>query len=686
MPHGKFALRTLLALGVCAVLGLSPSGLRAQLTQPSGGAGGGGTGGVTGGVSHINLVSDKSPDISTLEAWKRSFIKDDMSEQEKAIAIFNTIVRYRHQANPPREFLSSELAGGHVHDPLKSFHVYGYGQCCCAAAEVQALARYLGMQTRGRPITLHSVAEVYCDNGWRLIDPSVMNYHVKPDGKLASVDEIHAAVEDWLKGHPDFASGEPPERDKKLRKFAKNGGWKNGPALLSKSDAFYGKDGVNTAGWHGWPSTMIEYSKVEEPDEFYATMGYQLNVQLRPGEKITRNFFSRGIEYTNKCNPKYYAELLDRKLLGIQTRLGDVAPGRVGDGTIEWNVPLGIEQLKASALSVENLAAAKDGKGVAVADASKPGVLVLRFPSSYVYVKGQAVLDIFRGYGNAPGRIDVSFSDNNGLDWKPVQKLDMSGGQTLDLTPMVQKRYDYRLKFELIGEGTCIKELKTAHQFQCSQAVLPAIAAGENKMTFSAGPQEGTITIEGATDADGAAKKNGQLTIADFKPKLNGVNEKLEMTSGTGDATFNVTTPGDMTRLRISAGWRARDAAGDGWELQVSYDGGKTFTPVENGKLKGGSKGESGYFIASNVPPGTRAAQVRLAGRQANATMIFDLRIDADYAEPAGGFKPVKITYNWDENGQSKSDTHVAKSANETYTLTAGAGAVPKSYTMELAQ
>src|SRR5687767_6463120 len=146
----------------------------AQLTQPAQGVGV---------VSHVNLVSDKSPDISTVEAWRKSFVKEGMSEQDQAIAIFNTIVRYRHQANPPREYLSSEMAGGHVHDPLKSFHVYGYGQCCCAAAEVQALGRYLGMKTRGRPVTVHSVAEVFCDGEWRLIDPSVMNYHVKGDGK-----------------------------------------------------------------------------------------------------------------------------------------------------------------------------------------------------------------------------------------------------------------------------------------------------------------------------------------------------------------------------------------------------------------------------------------------------------------------------------------------------------------------
>src|SRR3954463_595095 len=299
---------------------------------------------VVGVVSHLNLVSDKSEDISSLEAWKRTYIREGMSDQEKAIAIFNTLVRYRHQANPPKEYVTSSEAGGHVHDPLKSFHVYGYGQCCCASAEVIGLSQYLGLQARGRDITTHSVPEVCYGDSWHLVDGSVMNYHIKPDGTLASVDEIHDAVRKWRQEHPEL------DTDSKLRTFAKNEGWKQGPPLLAGAEKFYGKNGVNSAGWHGWPSTMQEYYKIQEvPHDFCTIMGYQLNVQLRPGEKITRNFFSRGIEYTNETNPKYYKEMLDRKMLGIQTPLGDRAPGRVGDGTIEWNVPM--DRLKAVALS-----------------------------------------------------------------------------------------------------------------------------------------------------------------------------------------------------------------------------------------------------------------------------------------------------------------------------------------------
>jgi hypothetical protein len=350
-----------------------------------------------------------------------------------------------------------------------------------------------------------------------------------------------------------------------------------------------------------------------------------------------------------------------------------------GDGTISWSVPLNTESLKTVALSVDNVAAA--GKGVGAADDAKPASFVLRLPSSYVYVKGAATIKSTIGSG---GNIVVSLSDNNGLDWKEVAKIDASGEQTLDLSPLIKRRYDVRLKFDLSGKGTSVDALSTALDFQCSQAALPTLAEGENKINFSAGPQEGTITIEGSTDLE-QAKKNQQVSLADFRPALNGFEPNLAMNAGKGDATFDVATPGDMTRIRVSAVYRARDAK-EGFEIQVSYDGGKTFTAVPDGTLPGGAKNNSKYVVINNVPPGTKAAKVRLAGKQTNTVVLFDLRIDADYKEPAGGFKPVQITYAWDENGTEKTDVHVAKSPTDTYTITCAPGSKVKRYTLQLAE
>src|SRR5258707_1234879 len=75
-------------------------------------------------VSHIKVLSDKVEDVSSIEAWKKSFTKDSMTDEQKALAVWETVVKFRHQDIPPNEFLTGD--GGDVHDPIKTFNVYGY--------------------------------------------------------------------------------------------------------------------------------------------------------------------------------------------------------------------------------------------------------------------------------------------------------------------------------------------------------------------------------------------------------------------------------------------------------------------------------------------------------------------------------------------------------------------------------
>ena len=61
------------------------------------------------------------------------------------------------------------------------------------------------------------------------------------------------------------------------------------------------------------------------------------------------------------------------------------------------------------------------------------------------------------------------------------------------------------------------------------------------------------------------------------------------------------------------------------------------------------------------------------------------LRIDVDYKEPHGGFRPAKITYVWHEDGQQKTHVHVATRPRETYTINCGPKTVVHSFSVELA-
>jgi len=635
-------------------------------------------------VSHIKVLSDKSEDVSSPEAWKKTYIKPDMNDEQKALAIWKSVVRYRHQENPPNEYISSS---DNVHDPIKTFNVYGYGQCCCASSNVEGLARYLGMPAQGRAITAHSVPEVWYDNAWHLLDGSLMTYFRDASGKVASVDEINASIKDWRKEHPGELNTESD-----ARKFAKNDGWKNGPTVLATAP-LYDKNGTNGAGYHGWYSNIFEYGKLPDkgvgiaPDgtkcisvfDYGASMGYQVNVQLRQGEKLTRNWSNKGL-HVNMDQGKAPAIVKDASVLKTQRAMGDLAPGRVGNGTLEYDVPLASGAFRLGALAADNLQSKSQGAPIALAvkDPAQPATLVIRMPSSYVYLTGNVTLNAVVGNG---GSIAVLFSDNHGLDWKPVATIDKSGEQTIDLKNEVFRKYDYQLKLVLTGAGTGLNSLKFFHDVQHSQAALPVITDGANKITFSAGPQEGTITDEG-----NMSKKNGKnLNVMDFHPVLDGLSEDMLKTdSGKGTATFTLKTPGDITRLRMDAHYRARDMNGkDFYDFDASFDGGKTWKKIDH--LDKGQPASSKYMVFTDVPAGSKEAQVRISASQKNTVCMFDLRLDADYKEPNGGFKPVKITYIWDENGTEKKDEHIAKSPSDTWTINCGPKTVAKSYTVELA-
>jgi hypothetical protein len=584
-------------------------------------------------VCHVKVLSDKIPDMTNLETWKKAFIKEGMTDEQKALAVWRTVRSFQHQESPPNEFLQNEEA---VQDPLKIFNVYGYSLCSIASCEVECLARYAGLQARGRIINSHSVPEVYWDGAWHLLDGSLMCYFPKADGKIAGVDEMMAGIKEFYDQHPEYRKNE-----KKLYEFMRGGGWKKGPEVLSRCPS-YDENGWLEAATHGWYSTMQEYDgSANGIYEYGYSQGYEVNIRLRPGERLTRNWSNKGLHVNMKGDggvPGCINGKVGQESLRYTPKDGDLAPGRIGNGTLEYDVPAALLQ-----------------------EAAKSGSFMVRMPSSYVYLSGKATF-------KAAGPVTAQFSDNNGLDWKEVPIT----GSTIDLGPLVFRRYDYRLAFK-----GALQSLRIEHDIQNSQRALPALAAGKNSLAFSAGPPESTVTIEGST-SDSAKGRN--LLGDDFHPEKTGMDGWWFQ--GKGSLTYSVATPGDLTRLRFGAHYRARDAK-DGIDFLVSFDAGKTWKKV--GRADGPTPGNCLYITTSEVPAGTREAKIRFEGTSRNATGFLNLRIDADYREPAGGFRPVKVTYRWDEDGKPKEQVFVAKKPEETWTITCAVKPLMKSIVMELA-
>jgi hypothetical protein len=623
-------------------------------------------------VSFVSVTSDRVADVSSMEAWQSSFITPGMSDADKAQAVWKSVVAFRHQDEPARELVGSEA--GHVHDPIKLFNVYGYSQCDCASAAVLALGRSVGLGARGRSLTSHSVAELSFDGGWHMFDAAYIDQFPQPgDGTLAGVDDMVSSVSGWLALHPSMDA----TNHAALESFMANGGYKNGPSLLANCP-YYDANGLFPAKVQGWADTMQDYRAPSTQTEFGYTLGYRVNVQLRAGEKLVRNFSNVGHTINDDLG---IACLTAKDVVGqgdmcYSPDYGDLAPGRVGNGSFTWTMPIAGGAWRAGALSADNVADYDVSPRVRADDASKPGVIVVRMPSSYVYLGGSVKADVV--VTGSANRVVVEGSRNQGLDWTPLQTITKSGTVTIDLTALARRTYDYRLRFTLVGVDTGLDAVTIDDEIQHSQRALPALAMGDNHIRFTSAAQEGTITLEGATDPTVAKVP---LTYGDFHPTLAQIADApLHPTAGSGSITFPITTPGDLVRLRFGGFYRARDA-GDAWAYQVSFDGGKTFTTVE--EAAGPTLGSEDFVTFDKVPAHTRSAQVRYAGTQKDTLNLFDFRIDADYGEPAGGFAPVRVTYSWTENGQAKSDVHDVASADESWTIHCDGAPTMTSFTVE---
>ncbi len=628
-------------------------------------------------VSNVKVLSDRVEDVSSLEAWESSFTARAASDEARGLTVWHSIVKFVLNGWPPMEYLQNKDM---VVDPIKIMNVYGYTFCGPHAAVSIALARQAGLEARGWALKGHIVPEIAWNGRWHMLDSSLVNYFPAGDGSPAGVLEIAQAVGKWLGDHPGY-SGDAA-RLMAFQKEEGNRGWRRGPPLVAGSP-FLDENGWYPARTHGWAATMQEYDGIDPAGSYEMpySLGYRVNNRLRPGERLTFNWSNKGL-HVNMFEEEFRndpALRMGEGTAGHTRRFGDLAPGRIGNGRLEYEVPLSREGLAAAALRVEEIEFGPPGDDAIIASSrERPGVIELRMPFSYVYLTGRV---LFESVMRPGGRVRLLFSDNQGLDWREIAEATTSGEGEADLSPLVFRRYDYRLRIELQGEGTALRRLRIEHDFQHSQRALPALGEGVNTITLSAGAPEGTVTFEGSLDP---SDRGRQVLWSDYRPLLSGIDERegWEVAGSQGSILLHLESPGDLVRLRTSIACRVR-GAGDGWELAASFDGGTTYR--EAGRCEGPALNKTCSFAVEDVPAGTREAWVRLTGERRNAARIHNLRIDADYREPRGGFAPVEVTYLWEEGGKEHRDTHVALRPEERWPIEVGEAPRMKSLILKLA-
>ncbi|MCA9146600.1 MAG: transglutaminase domain-containing protein [Planctomycetales bacterium] len=150
------------------------------------------------------LVRRGEPDITSAAAIVESITNAEMTDEQRAVAIWKFLVDWRYHDYPAEE-------RGEVHDPVKLINVYGYGFCDDSAAAFCALANQAGMKSRSYGLSGHVVAEAYFDDAWHMFDPDHEVVYRTDDGTIASVAQLEQHPE-WITRIPTDPLGVASKR------------------------------------------------------------------------------------------------------------------------------------------------------------------------------------------------------------------------------------------------------------------------------------------------------------------------------------------------------------------------------------------------------------------------------------------------------------------------------------------
>ena len=134
------------------------------------------------------------PDLTTVEGMLKSVLKPGMTDEQKAIAIWQFLRDWRYHYYPAE-------GGDEVHDPVKFINVYGYGFCDDSASNFAVLCGAAGVRGRVWGLSGHVVGEALFDGRWHMFDPDHQAYYRMAEGHIASVEELAA--------HPEVITKEP---------------------------------------------------------------------------------------------------------------------------------------------------------------------------------------------------------------------------------------------------------------------------------------------------------------------------------------------------------------------------------------------------------------------------------------------------------------------------------------------
>ncbi|MCX7591919.1 MAG: transglutaminase-like domain-containing protein [Kiritimatiellae bacterium] len=451
------------------------------------------------------VTSSGSVDTSTPKSIVRDLVKPGMTDEEKALAIFNWYRRVIF----PHAYLADDRR-----DVLRQINSYGNTLCGSHAAVLGWLMREAGFKTRCVFINNggHTFLDVFYDNAWHSLDPETdfAVWSRGPNRHLICMEELQADptlldnVEEEGRAKPWLfkAMKYPWTTRKKMAALCEGGSnrldkaamqWSSG-ILKDQTMKEYFVEGVKT----------LKHSAENEPYGGRVSDPDLMKITLRPHERLVRRWYNEGqgkyifgqgflgypahLLYGGGADEHdeeifRYVEPYRKDNYGFAELPVDRCYRYSGNGHLVWEPDIQRGELtSASNVRRENVTLDHKGGVIRPVERGRPGVLTVPVRSSYALVCTDITLSFYRRSTNETLRLAV----NDGKQWKTLWTANETGEttQTISYAKAINGRFQYELRFELSSatdvSAVCIKKVVFDHTFVNNWLVLPHLEPGEN--------------------------------------------------------------------------------------------------------------------------------------------------------------------------------------------------------------
>jgi hypothetical protein len=567
-----------------------------------------------GDVYNLKVVTDANPDYSDLDSLVSSATSRWETDAEKMWALYYWNHIARRQTNP------MSLHGKAETDPIRQFNDYGFTMCSTISGINCMIWQHMGYKVKYYDIAVHTVPEVFYDNGWHHYDNSLSVIYTLCDGKTI------AGVEDVGKTLGCEASGGKEEPGHIALYHALNG---TGP------DGFLeGADTMRDLRHLGEDTFKPEYLKYR----YYTNdgeRGHRYILNLRDGESYLRS-------YTRLDKPKEASK--DDNFVSDPAYF--TPNGKNKDGK-----PVDPES--------KNPRYKIRGNGVRTWAPTKPA------KDGIYKVEGANVITSLKISADSSG--PVSISTDNGINFAEVSPA----GKTIDLKLIDEVNGAY----EVLVKAPDAKNIKFETITQINSKTQPKLNFGHNTIYVGAGEQTGSIVLWPELQADKYKSMCVEAVGVKTKAEHEGWNAVMnpESKESEGYVVFKIDAPDQLTKITQGARMYVRNPKSE-IRFEHSFDNGATWIKSYSHTETEPPWDDIQNQVTTDIPAGAKSVLFKYV---MNSAGLYSVRMEANHKAATSSTTPMEVTFNWSERNEdyslkTRSHTQLIEKLPAVYNINVG--------------